>query len=307
MRNLVATFLLLGSPLACADVINVEFKFTPYTGDLTRDQVETVPGKARVYLNNVLVAEQDVAKQMVPVIFDEREIAPSVWLPIESMGPSVRKGRNMIRIEFQPADPKSPYRGQLTWASVTDQTIEVQHSPGSFSSTNQTGEGKADKQATGKLVFEREFTADFAEDLPWHHYAPIKALSDGDKQQLAALVVARTGDFKPDFSNMYSSLAKMKGVQVIEIKKAKCLDAAYSAGVRVKAPTVEQLDFAITGNPEILVQGKAGFLYDVGSPATFEKIKGDDAQMCAAMVLSMLYPPHMAVVRTPAGGWEVVY
>ena len=39
MRNMLAAFLLLSSPLASADVINVEFKFTPYTGDLKQDLV----------------------------------------------------------------------------------------------------------------------------------------------------------------------------------------------------------------------------------------------------------------------------
>lgn len=28
--------------------------------------------------------------------------------------------------------------------------------------------------------------------------------------------------------------------------------------------------------------------------------------MCAAMALFTLYPPHLIVVRTPAGKWEVV-
>jgi hypothetical protein len=46
---------LFWSSAALADVVNVEFKFTPYIGDAaTAKQVETVPGKAKVFINNVI-------------------------------------------------------------------------------------------------------------------------------------------------------------------------------------------------------------------------------------------------------------
>jgi hypothetical protein len=38
-----------------------------------------------------------------------------------------------------------------------------------------------------------------------------------------------------------------------------------------------------------------------------ERVGDDDMQMCAAMALYVAYPPRLAVVRTPSGGWEVVY
>jgi hypothetical protein len=38
----------------------------------------------------------------------------------------------------------------------------------------------------------------------------------------------------------------------------------------------------------------------------FEKIKGDDKQMCAGMTLSVVYPSRLVVVRSPGGTWEVV-
>jgi hypothetical protein len=307
MLKQAAALLLLAPALAFAGVLNVEFKFTPYIGDLKNDEVQTVPGKARVFLNNVLVADQDVAKQNVPVIFDEREIAPSVWVPADSMGPALRKGKNTIRIEFEPSDPKTPYHGQFSWASVTDQTTEVQSGPGSTKSTNQTGEGKEDKPATGKLVVEREFVANFATDRPWHHYPAITALDDADKQKLAALIGARTAEFKPDFAGVYRTLGSREGIQVDEIKKVKCLDAAYAAGIRITPPKPDQLVFTTTGNPEVMVEGKNGALYDFGNPALFAKIKGDEAQMCAGVVLSMVYPPHLVFVRTPSGAWEAVY
>lgn len=307
MHKIAVALMLFWSSLASAGVLNVEFKFTPYTGDLKEDHVQTVPGKAQVFINNVLLAEQEVGKEMVPVLFDEREIAPSVWVPAASLGPVLRNGKNAIRIEFQPSDVKAPYRAQFSWASVMDQSTEEETSSGTTKSTNQSGEGMDAKQATGKVVFERDFVADFAADLPWHHYPPITALSDADRRQLAELLTARAGPFKPGFADIYRSLEGKEGLQVAEIKKAKCLDKAYAAGIRVAAPTFEQLDFVVTGGPEVLVQRKGGALYDLGGPKAFERIKDDETQMCAGVVLSIVYPPHLAFVRTPAGAWEVVY
>ncbi len=307
MHKIAAALVLAWSTLASAEVLNVEFKFTPYTGDLKQDQVQTVPGQAQVFINNVLMAEQEVGKEMVPVLFDEREIAPSVWVPAASLGPVLRKGKNSIRIEFQPSDGKAPYRAQFSWASVMDQSTEEETSSGTTKSSNQSGEGMDAKQATGKVVFERDFVANFATDLPWHHDPPITALSDADRHQLAELVAARAGPFKPNFADIYRSLEGKEGLQVAEIKKAKCLDKAYAAGIRVAAPSFEQLEFVVTGGPEVLVQRKGGALYDLGGPKAFERIKDVETQMCAGVVLSIAYPPHLAFVRTPAGAWEVAY
>jgi hypothetical protein len=226
---------------------------------------------------------------------------------MDSMGPILRKGKNSIRIEFQPSDAKSPYSAQLTWASVMDESTEGETESGAMTSTNQTGEGKDSKQATGKVVFERDFVADFATDQAWHHYPPVAALSDANKQQIAATIAARAAGFKPDFSDSYRLLAGKEGFDIAAIKKSKCLEAAYAAGVRVAVPTVDQLDFSLTGNPEVVVTRKFGALFDLGGPALFAKIKGDETQMCAGMVLSMAYPPRLSLVHTPAGAWEVVY
>jgi hypothetical protein len=53
---------------AGAGVANVEFKFTPIVGDpSTAGQVETVPGKASVFINNVLTADQEVGGRIASV------------------------------------------------------------------------------------------------------------------------------------------------------------------------------------------------------------------------------------------------
>ena len=62
MRTIAIAALLLWSSFSTAAVLNVEFHFAPYTGDLKKSSVQTVPGKAAVYLNNVLIAEQPVER-----------------------------------------------------------------------------------------------------------------------------------------------------------------------------------------------------------------------------------------------------
>lgn len=298
-----ACLLALGSNALFADVLNVEFKFTPYTGDTKDDHVSTVAGKAKVFINNVPVAEREVGKQEVPVLFDEREIASSVWVPVRSIGPVLRKGKNAIRIEFEPSEA-TPYKAQFSWAEVTDQTTE-QSEPGRVKSTNQSGEGKEEKQATGKLVFERAFTADFAEDRPWHHYPPVASLSEEDRQALGNLLRQRAEAFKPKFDGVYTILASVQGIDIPGVRKAKCLDKAYTAGVRIAPPPAEELEFTPTGNPEVVLGRKGGPLFAPDSKA-FERIKGDEAQMCAGIALSVAYPPQLIVVRQPDGSWQTV-
>jgi len=166
MKKLVLALFLGATSLAPAAVINVEFKFTPFVGDPAIDQeVTTVPGKAQIFIDNVPFSEQETHEEKLPVLFDEHEVSPAVWLPMSSAGAVVRKGKNKVRIEFTPNDPAKAYRAQFRWASVTDQPTE-EAGPGSGHATNQADEGVDDRKTVkGKVVFEREFTADFALDL----------------------------------------------------------------------------------------------------------------------------------------------
>jgi hypothetical protein len=307
MRTLLFALLLSCSTLAGAKVINVEFKFTPFTGDIKADHVRTVAGKATVFINNLPVAEQDIEAHDVPVLFDNREVGPAVWVPSSSMGGALRRGKNSIRIEFVPA-AGAPYQTQFSWASVNDQTSKKE-SGNSVSSTNQSDEGADNKKATGKAVFEREFSADFAADQPWHHYPPVTTLADADKQALAALAAGRAGTFKPDFSSAYQLLKNTPtpGMQLDlgAIQKARVLQKGYEAGMRVTAPPADKLDFVISGNPEVVVRARGG-LFAIDEKA-LRRVKGEEAQMGLAMVLSVLYPPQFVAVRDPAGKWAIVY
>jgi hypothetical protein len=307
MRRILLVLLLAGLSHVRGAVINVEFKFTPFVGDPVKEKsVKTLPGKAAVFINNMLLAEQDVREDDVPVLFEEHEIAAAVWVPMSSVGPILKRGKNTIRIEFTPNDPAKKYRAQLRWASVTDSTTEEEE-PGSIRSTNQANEGVDDRKAvTGKVVFEREFTADFAQDLPWHHYPAITSLTEEDKQKIAALLKERADWFQPDFSALYKALDENESLKVDDVRKAQCIEAVYKAGVRVKAPEAGELNFTTTGGPAVTIRKKEGSLFGLDEK-TFAGIKDEDTLMCAGMALSTIYPMKLVAVRKPDGNWEIVF
>lgn len=294
--------------LAHAAVINVEFKFTPFVGDPAKaDQVTTVAGTARVYINNIFLAEQPVRQDTVPVMFEAREVSAAVWLPVASVGQALRKGKNKIRIEFAPADDRLAYRAQLRWASVTDQVSESE-SEGRTTSTNQANEGVDDKPAKGAIKMEREFVVDFASEQPWHRYPPVTALTDADKAALGKLLKARADLFKPKFDGIYALLKSNPQIKVDQVKKLKCLDKVYKLGVRMAPPSADQIDYALSGMAEVVLTRKgADQLFEVTNVAKLQDLKDEDTQMCAGMSLSLAYPPRVVAVRTPAGVWEVAY
>ncbi|MGI8889531.1 MAG: hypothetical protein ACR2G0_01950 [Chthoniobacterales bacterium] len=307
MRKFARALLCFGvASLAPAAVINVEFKFAPFTGDPAKEQeVTAVPGKARVFINNVPFADQQLTAEKIPVS-DEHEVAPAVWAPMNSAGPIVRKGKNKIRIEFTPDDPKQIYRAQFRWAEVTDAVTE-EAAPDAAPAPALPREQADDRKAVeGKVVFEREFTSDFALDLPWHHYPVVSSLTEEDKQKIVALLKTRADWFKPDFGELYKALEENESLKVEDVRRAQCLEAVYKAGVRVAAPQVGDLDFTTTSGPEVVVTKKEGSLFGLDEK-TFAQIKDDETQMCAGLALSMVYPGKMMAVRKPDGAWEIVY
>ena len=308
MRKIAGTLLLLLTmPLTHAAVINVEFKFTPFIGDPAKDvEVTTMPGKAVVFINNAMITEQEVRSEKSPVLFDEHEVGAAIWVPMSSVGPVLRKGNNKIRIEFTPNDPAKSYRAQLRWASVTDQPTE-EGGPGNMKSTNQANEGVDDrKELKGKVTFEREFSADFAVDLPWHHYPAVTSLTEEDKQKIAALLKTRAEWFQPDFSKFYKAIEDNESLKVDDVRRAKCLEEVYKLGVRVAAPPAGELDFVTTNGPEVMVTRKNDSLFGLNEK-TFAAVKDEETQMCAGMALSVVYPPRVTVVHKPGSDWEIVY
>jgi hypothetical protein len=291
---------------ASAAVINVEFKFTPFVGDPGTDKsVQIVPGKAAIFINNIPFADETVQGDEVPVLFEEHEVAPAVWVPMSSVGALLRKGQNKIRIEFTPNDPAKKYRAQLRWASVTDTATEEEE-PGNMRATNQANEGVDDrKSVTGKVVFERDFTAVLARDIPWHKYTARTSLTEEDKQKIATQHKEREEWFKPDFGALYKALEDNESLKVEDVRRAQCLEAAYKAGVRVQAPEAGELNFTTTGGPAVVVTKKEGPLFGLDEK-TFAPIKDEDTQMCAGMALSAIYPAKLIAVKRPEGKWEIV-
>jgi hypothetical protein len=308
MRKIAGTLLfLLMMRLTHAAVINVEFKFTPFIGDPAKDvEVTTMPGKVAVFINNALITEQDVRPEKSPVLFDEHEVSAAIWVPMSSAGPVVRKGKNKIRIEFTPNDATKTYRAQLRWASVTDETTE-ESGPGSMKSTNQANEGVDDRKAVqGKVVFEREFSADFAPDLPWHHYPAVTSLTEDDKQKIAQLLKTRAEWFQPDFAKFYKAIEDNESLKMDDVRRARCLEEVYKKGVRVSAPPAGELEFTTTNGPEVMVTRKGESLFGLNEK-TFAPVKDEETQMCAGMALSVIYPARLTVVHKPGNEWEIVY
>ena len=307
MRTLYLAMLLLCPSLALTKVLNVEFKFTPFVGDPARDdEVTTVPGTARVTVNGIPVADQDIAEDTLPVLFEAREIAPSVWLPVESLGSILRRGPNLLRIVFEPRDANAKYRAQLRWATVNDEMKETEDGAGRSTTTNQSAEGVDDRTATGRLVIERTFDAPFATDQPWHHAPAESALSATDEASLRKLVEGRIAAFAPDFARLFALLEGRPGVDLATVRKLRCLEQAHAAGLRIAGPAAGQLDLVVTGRAEIVIRAKDGPLFRPVDPAVLGKIAGDDVQMCAGTALMSAFPPRLIVVRNPKGGWQVV-
>ncbi|HYC00744.1 MAG TPA: hypothetical protein VEC57_16545 [Candidatus Limnocylindrales bacterium] len=305
MRTIALLMALLCTAPAHAKVVNVEFKFTPFIGDTKKDEVETVPGRAVVYVNDIPISEDTVEKQQVPVLFDEREVAPSVWVSMESSKSVVRRGKNKFRVEFVPNDEKTPYKAELRWASVNDEETRT-GDLGHGTITNQSDEGVDTRQAKGRIVLEREFQADFATEQKWHHYPPVASLSDEDKKELASLVAARVDLYKPDFDKLYTFLKQNPALEADVMRKQKCLEKAYEAGVRIAAVDAAKMQFATTGSAAVVVRGPKGGLYYPPDPEKFGKIMGDELQMCASAALYVAFPPRLLVAKAPNGSWEVL-
>lgn len=54
-------------------------------------------------------------------------------------------------------------------------------------------------------------------------------------------------------------LENKQSIDPAEIMKIKCLEIGYASGVRVASHPIDQLDFVITGNPEVVIQSKRGW------------------------------------------------
>jgi len=289
--------------VARAKVINVEFNYTPFVGDFTVGKpVKTVPGKVVVFINNVPHSTQEVVARDVPVTSDG-VVGSAVRIPGDSMGPSLRRGKNRIRVEFVPAIPKAAYLVQFRTTTVHDGTAELIGAD-ALKATTKTEERIENEDMVGKGVSQQAFVADFSVEKPWHSLPAITELTDADKAALAALVTARAQAFKPDFTAVLQMLkvaaAHDAKVDVAQVRKARHLPKAHAAGVRVEAPAAETLQFILTGNAEVVVTNAAHNLFPL-DPKAIKRLKGAEAR-----TLGVLYPPHLVAVRDTSGTWAWV-
>jgi hypothetical protein len=290
---------------ATAGVINVEFQFTPFTGDYrTADAVVTVPGRAVVFLNGIPAGEQEIFANEVPVLFDDRQVGSAVWVPTEALGALLRKGKNTIRFEFTPTDAATKYTAHLRWSSVMDEATTTEEE-GTTTSTNMANAGRDETVTSGPVSMERSFEADFAEDRPWHHFPAVTTLSAADRKALEALVEARVAAWAPDFSKTYAVLEGHGRFDAAAIRESGCLVRAYEAGARIGAPKGADLVMVTTGSAAVVIHAKEGQLFFPTDMSAFEKIEPDD-QMCVGAALSALFPPRLVVAKSDKGTWEVI-
>jgi len=307
MRKALAVLLMIFPVLATAAVVNVEFHFAPYTGNPdTEDVIVFVPGQTRLFVNGLPFAEVEVREQKYQIIFSDREISSApVSLTGESFGALLRKSTNTLRVEFVPADAQRTYTAELRWASVTDGVTETRTEQG-VSSTNLAQQGRDRQTVQGTAVLEREFQADFVHDLPWHHYPPVQALGEADKQQIRTLVAQRLQALQPDFKVFYAWLDK-HNFKVADIRKGKVLEKIHASGLRVKMVDAARLEFIVGGGPGVMVKA-AGTepVYRPENPQALSKVTTKGAKDFATSVLPQLFPARLIVARTPSGVWEAV-
>ncbi len=292
--------------VAAAAVLNVEFNFSPYTGNPDKEDVVVfVRGEARLFINGLPFADVPVKEQPYKIIFSDREISSApVAVNGDSFGALLLKGRNTLRVEFLPAEPKRTYTADLTWALVTDGVTETRDARGAVSTTNLAQKGRDRKTVQGRVVLEREFDADFARDRPWHHYPAVKELHDSDKQQIRALVAQRLQALEPGFDAFYAWLEK-HNFKVADIRRNKLLEKIHASRLRIKMADAARLEFVVGGGPGVMIRAAGGEpLYKPQNPQVLAKIGDKSAQEFAMSALPQLFPSRLLVARNPAGTWE---
>lgn len=196
-RWLLGVWAIVWSGACLAAAVNVEFRFAPFVGDTAEREVAAVAGHARIFVNGVLLGEQDIRRRNLLVHSETHEVAPALVVPAADVGPILRKGRNTVRIEFEPLQASVTYHAHLRWATLVERTETAGTESGGI---DRTDRGLEDRTQSGKVIFEREFTAEFAQDRAWHHFPPVTAVSDEDRRAVAEVVRARAAAFAPDFS-----------------------------------------------------------------------------------------------------------
>lgn len=298
LRSLLPVLLAAVPTDALAGTVGFELSFAPFTGDLAADAVAAVPGTVSVWLDGIFVAEQPVAAEELMVLFDAREVSPALWLPTSSHTELLHPGENHYRLVFTPDDPATPYTAQLRWASVSDVTREERRD-GALRGTNLATQGLENREATGSVTFEGTFLADWATAQPWHAWPAVDTVTPADRTWIAMLLAQRTSWFLPPFEILHGQLKRTRGIDAAHIRKARCLEAAWKAGLRITAAPAESLEIETTGTAVVVLRGEPyranrEVLGDIHDP---------EKAFCAAVALGAIYAPPVRLVRRADGFW----
>ncbi len=91
-----------------------------------------------------------------------------------------------------------------------------------------------------------------------------------------------------------------------ELRKLKCVEKAYAAGLLVQGPATGQLDILLSGNQEVVLRAKSGPLYNPVDESIFGRIKDQSIMRCMIPVMEVLFPERIIAVKNPSGVWEEV-
>jgi hypothetical protein len=303
---------------ALAETVNVEVSFTPYPADPGQaTEVRTVAGRVELVLNGVPMLDNPLASTRALVLDNGPsgpELSPAFWLPLRGLQPVLRRGPNLLRLRFIPADGRIRYVSQFRWVVVGDRTITTTTAEGATLSTNQSAEGGERRAGVGPVSFEHRFEAPFARLEPWHDAPPIQALEPADRAAIQALLARRAALFAPDFSAAYAYLAALptdRGLRldVPAMRRERCLERGHAAGVRLLAPAPDQVRLITTGSPVVVARGAGPSLFPLanrpGSEARLAALP-DDVGLCVAVATGVLSPPQLLLVKGPDGQWRLL-
>ncbi|MCP9927453.1 hypothetical protein [Cyanobium sp. CH-040] len=323
IRGLVVSTLLgplvaLGAAPAGAKPVSMQFRFTPYLPAARDvDKVTTVPGVVELELNGVPMAEGPLEQKSALVMNHDAigiEVFPALWLPASQLQPLLRRGHNLLRIRFTPKDGRVSYRSQFRWEVIDDAITTSTTAEGSEVTTNHAARGGEDREVRGAVRVQHAFQAPFAQVEPWHDAPAVNTLEPADRAAIMALISERASLFAPDFEAAHRFIANQptdRGVtiNVPEARRLRCLEAGYTIGVRVAAPTEADVRLITTDSPVLVARGTGELLFggphEPGMAERYEALP-NDIGFCFMLTFNSLFPKQFLLVKGKDGQWQIL-
>jgi hypothetical protein len=305
------------APVA-ARPVNVDFNFTPYLPPARdADKVTTLEGVVELELNGVPMLELPLESKSALLMDSSAEgieVFPALWLNALELQPLLRRGDNLLRLQFTPRDGAVSYRSQFRWTVIEDQTTTSTTARGSLLTTNHGAGGREDREARGQVTVQQAFQAPFAKVELWHAAPAVTTLTPADRAAIQELIRRRAALFSPDFEAAYRFLAglpKDRGISldIPEIRRLRCLEAGYATGIRVAAPAEADLNLVTTNSPVVVARGEGEFLMSFpNEPGMAERYEAlpNDKGFCFAVSFNMLFPKRLLLVKGVDGQWQIL-